>query len=239
MPRGLLIYAAVSSIRFGQIKLVWQSGINAGLALVVTFLATLFLPIAAAVGVGVLVSLLLQLNQGLGRSSSGRVAASGGRGVRGASGPHGHAPDRQVVVIDVYGSLLYAGARTLQTQSARPVGSDTAGRRPATSRPCVARRHVRCGRSPTTSARLDRVGGHLILAGVQSPALTKIERTVMARAAGAVEVFEASTVIGESTNLAIDAGLRWLDEHPPAAAADTDPHGLKTTTAPRPTNRRT
>ncbi len=62
---GLLIYAAVSSIRFGQIKVVAQSGPNSIVAMVATFVATLFMPIAAAVGVGVVVSLLLQLNKGL------------------------------------------------------------------------------------------------------------------------------------------------------------------------------
>ncbi len=209
---GLLIYAAMSSIRFGQITLIWRSGINAGLALVVTFLATLYLPIAAAVGIGVVVSLLLQLNQELvdlrvvelRRRPDGKFEEHPAPPIT---------PDRQVVVIDVYGSLLYAGARTLQTRLPDPSG--------ATQPVVVLRLRGRVSLGATFAevvadyaGRLDRVGGHLILAGVQSPALTKIERTVMARVAGTVEVFEASTVIGESTNLAIDAGMRWLDEHP-------------------------
>jgi hypothetical protein len=53
---------------------------------------------------------------------------------------------------------------------------------------------------------------------VQSPMLAKIERTVTTPSADRVEVFEATTVIGESTNLAIDAGLQWLAEHPPVAS---------------------
>ena len=90
--------------------------------------------------------------------------------------------------------------------------------------------------------RLDSVDGHLILSGVQSPMLAKIERTVTARPAGRIEVFEATTVIGESTNLAIDAGLQWLADHPPVASDapfGTTTAAAKTTTAPRPTNRRT
>ena len=119
-------------------------------------------------------------------------------------------------MLDVYGSLLYAGARTLQDRLPDPPGS---------TQPVVVLRLAGSLSLGATfaaviadyAARLDRVGGHLILAGVQSPTLTKIERTVMAKAGGRVEVFEASTVIGESTNLAIDAGLRWLDEHPPVS----------------------
>ena len=216
---GLLIYAAASSIRFGRITLIWQSGPNAVVALVVTFLATLYLPIAAAVGVGVLVSLLLQLNQGLGDL---RVVELRRRpdGVFEEHAVPRHTPDRQVTVIDVYGSLLYAGARTLQNKLPDPSG--------ATQPVVVLRLRGRVSLGATFAevvadyaGRLDRVGGHLILAGVQSPALTKIERTVMARVTGTVEVFEASTVVGESTNLAIDAALRWLDEHPPASRDTT------------------
>ena len=51
--------------------------------------------------------------------------------------------------------------------------------------------------------------------------LAKIERTVTTPAADRVEVFEATAVIGESTNLAIDAGLQWLAEHPPVASSAT------------------
>jgi SulP family sulfate permease len=209
---GLLIYAAASSIRLGRITLVWQSGVNAVSALVVTFLATLYLPIAAAVGIGVVVSLLLQLNQDL---VDLRVVELRRR-------PDGlfeeHAlplitPDRQVLVIDVYGSMLYAGARTLQNKLPDPSG--------ATQPVVVLRLRGRVSLGATFAevvadyaGRLDRVGGRLILAGVQSPALTKIERTLRTRADCAIEVFEASTVIGESTNLAIDAGVRWLAEHP-------------------------
>ena len=212
---GLLIYAAVSSIRFGQIKLVWRSGINAGLALVVTFLATLYLPIAAAVGVGVRRVAAVAAEPGSRRPSGGRVAAPDGRRVRGASGA---APSHRTArwwSSTSTAACSTPGARTLQTKLPDPSG--------ATQPVVVLRLRGRVSLGATFaaviadySARLDRVGGHLILAGVQSPALTKIERTVMARVAGAVEVFEASTVIGESTNLAIDAGMRWLDEHPPA-----------------------
>ena len=62
---AVLIYAGLRSIRLQRIEVVWRSGINSQIAVGSTFLATLFFPIAAAVGLGVTVSLLLQLNQGL------------------------------------------------------------------------------------------------------------------------------------------------------------------------------
>jgi SulP family sulfate permease len=216
---GLLIYAAVSSIRFGQIKVVAQSGSNSIVAMAATFVATLLLPIAAAVAVGVVVSLLLQLNQEL---VDLRVVELRRRD-DGAFEEHPAptvTPDRQVLVIDAYGSLLYAGARTLQSRLPDPAGS--------TQPVVILRLRGRTSLGATFAAviadyvdRLDSVDGHLMLSGVQSPLLAKIERTVTNPAAGRVEVFEAAPVIGESTNLAIDAGLQWLADHPPVASRAT------------------
>ncbi len=214
---AVLIYAASRSIRVAQIKVVWRSGINSQIAVGITFFSTLLLPIAAAVGLGVIVSLLLQLNQGIAdlrvvelrRRDDGRFEEFPAPKV---------APDRQVVVIDAYGSLLYAGARTLQLRLPDPSG--------ATQPVVVLRLRGRLSLGATFAAvladyvdRLDRVGGHLILSGVQSPMLAKIERTSSSRVAGAIDVYEASEVIGESTELAIAAGERWLAEHPPVSVA--------------------
>ena len=42
---------------------IWRTGRTSQLAIAITFVATLVLPVAAAVGIGVVVSLVLQLNQ--------------------------------------------------------------------------------------------------------------------------------------------------------------------------------
>ena len=44
-------------------RTILRTGPNSQIAVVATFVATLFLPVAAAVGIGVVISLLLQLNQ--------------------------------------------------------------------------------------------------------------------------------------------------------------------------------
>ena len=141
---AVLIYAASRSIRVAQIKVVWRSGINSQIAVCITFVATLLLPIAAAVGLGVIVSLLLQLNQGISdlrvvelrRRDDGRFEERPAPAVT---------PDRHVLVIDAYGSLLYAGARTLQIRLPDPAGRDATGGRAATSRAALARCDVRRG----------------------------------------------------------------------------------------------
>jgi SulP family sulfate permease len=59
---AVLIVAAYGALRWGRVVTVWQAGPSSQIALVATFVATLLLPIAAAVGIGVVLSLLLQLN---------------------------------------------------------------------------------------------------------------------------------------------------------------------------------
>ena len=61
--RRRLIFAAIGSIRVGGIQTVFRTGRTSQIAIVTTFLATLFLTIPQAVGIGVALSLLLQLNK--------------------------------------------------------------------------------------------------------------------------------------------------------------------------------
>ena len=60
---AVLIFAAIGSIRPFELATIWRTGRRSQIALAATFTATLFMPVAAAVGVGVVLSLLLQLNQ--------------------------------------------------------------------------------------------------------------------------------------------------------------------------------
>jgi SulP family sulfate permease len=116
---ALLILAAVGSLRVSAISTIWRTGLSSQIAIVATFVATLLLPVAAAVGLGVALSLLLQLNQAaldlkvvqLVPQDDGRLAE------RDAPG---RAASHDVVVLDVYGSLRYAGARTLQERLPDP-----------------------------------------------------------------------------------------------------------------------
>jgi sulfate permease, SulP family len=81
------------------------------------------LPVTAAVGIGVGLSLVLQVNQEaidltvvrLERGENGRLIE--------APAP-GTLASREVTVLDVYGSLLFAGARTLQNRLPTPTGSE-------------------------------------------------------------------------------------------------------------------
>ena len=205
---GLLIAAAVGSLRTGEMWTILRTGTISQVVLLTTFIATLVLPIPAAVGIGVALSLLLQLNQ----------EAMDLRVVELVPTPDGRfeerpAPavleSRHITLLDAYGSLLYAGAKTLDRRLPDPGDADT---------PVVVLRlrgRTTLGSTFFTvadeyAARLHALGGRLYLSGV-SPELAK-----QMRAAHVVEhteglhIVEATPVIGESSFEAYHAATAGL-----------------------------
>jgi SulP family sulfate permease len=203
---AVLVFAAVRSLRVGEIRTILRTGRISQIAVTSTFLATLFLPVAAAVGVGVTLSLLLQLNkEAMDLSVVELVPAGHGRFTE-RPAPASLASD-QVTILDVYGSLLYAGSRTLQSRLPDPGGSHA----PAV----VLRLRGRTSLGSTFitvitdyAGRLADVDGRLYLSGL-GPSLTeRLRRT--GRIGGPIRTFEATPLLGESTEAARHAAEAWL-----------------------------
>jgi SulP family sulfate permease len=205
---AVLIFAAVMSLRFGDIGVVWKTSYTGKIGMVVTFLSTLALPVAAAVGVGLVCSLMLQLNKEL---MDLRVV----RLVRNDDGLFVERPvpvvlpDAEPVVLDVYGSLLYAGARTLGARLPDPRTSQ---------RPVVILR-LR-GRTSLGSTffgviagyaeALEASGGRLYLSGVQDDMVHRFHRSQVQDVQGRIKIFNATEVLGASTLAAVEDARTWL-----------------------------
>ena len=205
---AVLIFAAVKSLRPGEIAVVWKTAHTGKIALVVTFVATLALPVAAAVAVGVVCSLLLQLNKGLMDLRVVQLEPTGdGRLME--HPPPATLPDDRPVVLDVYGSLLYAGARTLGTKLPDPRGAH---------HPVVVLR-LR-GRTSLGSTffgviagyaeLLAASGGRLYLSGVEPEMVAQFHHAQVKDNAGTMKVFQATEVLGESTIEAVADARSWL-----------------------------
>ena len=209
---ALLIYAAVGSLRFGQITTIWRTGLTSQIAIATTFVATLLLPVAAAVGLGVVLSILLQLNQAaLDLKVVELVPDANGRW------DERPAPQRlsshAVTLIDVYGSLHYAGARTLQEHLPDPSGTEG---------PAVVLRMR--GRSILGSTfftvlagyakQLDAVGGRLYVSGLDPELIAQAQRTGTIPDDGPVKLYEARTTLGESSLQAYHDAQAWVTSTP-------------------------
>jgi sulfate permease, SulP family len=53
---AILIFAAIGSLKPAEVATIWRTGLTSKIAVLTTFAATLFLPVAAAVGIGVALS---------------------------------------------------------------------------------------------------------------------------------------------------------------------------------------
>jgi sulfate permease, SulP family len=205
---AVLIFAAIGSFRVGDVRAILRTGRISQIAVIATFAATLLLPVAAAVGIGLVFSLLMQLNQ---EAIDLRVVEltprDDGTFVERPAAPR--LESRQVVLLDVYGSLFYAGARTLQARLPDPAQADS----PAV----VLRLRGRVTLGATAFAvladyaeRLAAVSGRLYLSGVDPAVRDQIRRTRTVEQVTGVRIFEADNVIGESSLEAYHAAHRWL-----------------------------
>ncbi len=203
---AILIFAGIGSLRIGEITSIMRTGRNSQIAVITTFLSTLFLPVAAAVGIGVALSLLLQLNtEAMDLVVVELLPRDDGRFEE--HKPPAVLPSHHVTVLDVYGSLLYAGSRTLQAHLPDPAGSQSAV--------VVIRLRRRTSLGSTFvkvvgdySDRLAEVDGRLYLSGLEPSLTDQLRRT--GHLDGSVHTFEATTVVGESTMDAYLDAEAWL-----------------------------
>jgi SulP family sulfate permease len=231
---ALLIIASLSTIKPGEAVSIWNTGWPSRLAIVTTFLTTLFLPIQAAVGIGVALSALLYLNESstdvsiveLVERPDGRIEERK---------PPKQLPGDTVTVLDVYGHLFYAGARTLERLLPRPQGA----RHPMV----ILRLRGRTTVGATLvevlanyAGKLKAVEGRLYLTGISEGAYEQIARTGKLSLSGPVRAYEATPIVGESTREAYADAQTWLadvsgeaDEpstsQPPDAPLDEVPAG--------------
>jgi sulfate permease, SulP family len=203
---AILIFAAIGSLRPGEIATILRSGRISQVVVITTFAATLFLPVAAAVGIGVALSLLLQLNQdAMDLTVVELVPRDDGRFEE--RKPPASLTSFHVTVLDVYGSLLYAGARTLQAHLPDPGGARS---------PVVVLRLRRRTSLGSTFAmviadyarQLGGSGGRLYLSGLDSSVTGQLQRS--GHVEGPVRAFEATPVVGESTRAAYLDAEAWL-----------------------------
>ncbi|MDQ3930033.1 MAG: SulP family inorganic anion transporter, partial [Chloroflexota bacterium] len=205
---ALLVIASLSTIKPVEALSIWNTGWSSRLAIVTTFLSTLFLPIQAAVGIGVALSALLYLNRSatdvsvveLVERPDGRVEERK---------PPAQLSGKAVTVLDVYGHIFYAGARTLERLLPQPANAQN---------PVVI---LRLRGRPTLGATLIEVlanyagklkdaGGRLYLTGISEGAYEQIVRTGKLRLSGPVRAYEATPIVGQSTWEAYADAQTWL-----------------------------
>jgi SulP family sulfate permease len=204
---ALMIQAGISAINTDEAKSIWSVGGPARWLIGVTFVATLLLSVPVAVAVGVVLAILLFL---FSSASDIRVralepTADGGFIER---EPPETLPSETTTVLDVYGSLFFAGARTL---------AERLPRLDDTERPTVVLRlrgRTRAGATlvdvlDNYAEDLAEVGGRLYLSGVDDDLVELLKRSGLLKRRDNVEIISAQSELGASTERAIDAARQW------------------------------
>jgi SulP family sulfate permease len=205
---ALMIQAGISAIDLREARSIWNTGGAARWSIVATFLATLVLSVPVAVGAGVLLTIVLYL-----ASSASDVTVREiirlDDGRHAESEPPARLPSNAVTVLDVNGSLFFAGARTLQEALPSPVGA---------TRPVVILRlrgytHVGATLIEVLDSYADalaKLGGRLYLSGVDAEVSAQLRRAGKLDLDRTAQIVPADRVIGASTAQALAHASAWL-----------------------------
>lgn len=219
---ALLIVVGLRSVNVPAIRTVLETSKPTATLMIVTFVATLVIPIQYAVLLGVALSVVAYVYTS---SLDVRVV----RLVRGSSGgfaevePPAELPGGEVTVLDIYGSVFYAGTDVIE----RLVPKVGASPDPVV----VLRLRGRTDVGSTFITFLDRyrgqlaaVDGRLLLAGVGEQLMDQLTRTGCAESLGSGSIFPMEAELTASTDAAFREGQRWLtgqNHRGPAASQPT------------------
>jgi SulP family sulfate permease len=206
---AMLIVVGVRAIDAPAIRAVWQTSVQTRTIMLVTFIGTLVVPVQYAVLIGVALSVVQYT---FSSSLDARVVTltrdDQGRHVEGE--PPARLADHTVTVLDVYGSVFYAGTDVIDR-----LLPDAIGARDAV---VVLRLRGRADVGSTFlelirrySAQIAEGGGYLALVGIGPALLDQLERTGAADAVGRDHIYPAQPALMASLDEAVTDAEAWLE----------------------------
>jgi SulP family sulfate permease len=208
---ALLVVAGYQSFKADKWHDVWVTGWAPRLVMVVTFVATLLLPIQQAIVLGVILSILMHLYQ-----SSMDVQVREILPTHGDSYQEGPVPvtlpSHMVTILHIYGSVFYASADILRAALPSPYTADHS----------VVILSLR-GRNELGStfinllqryaSELGTRNSKLMLAGVDPIVFKQLTKTSVTNTIPPTDIFPATPILGESLQQARAAAKEWLATH--------------------------
>ena len=213
---ALLIVAGFQGLRVAQAQIAWNTGLISKVVMVVTFVATLIIPLQFAVLFGVALSILLQTIR-----QSNKVVVT-----QWVLQPQGfpleqpspkRLPSHQLTLLHVYGSLFFAAAKNME-EMLPEVGNATHA--------VVAinlRGKSEIGSTFVTvlqrySQALQSRHSKLMLVGVDPVVRDQLAKTGVLKLIGDENVFVATPQLGAALNQAVAAANTWLGQPPSGSA---------------------
>lgn len=208
---ALMVSAGASAINWREALSIWRVGGGSRIAIVVTFGACLVLSIPAAVGIGVVVTMLYFISSSA-TDVSIRMVVRRPDGQVEEQDPPARLTNHQIVVLDIWGSLFFAGARTLQENLPDPAGAD--------GPVVILRMRGHSAADATLIEVLDdyagllvRQNGRLYLSGVSDELAERFKRSGKLLPSSNVHVVHVEPVIGAATHTALAEAHKWVVDH--------------------------
>jgi SulP family sulfate permease len=206
---ALLIVAGFRGLRIPQTLIAWRTGQVSKIVMVVTFVATLVIPLQFAVLFGMALSIVLHVFR-----QSNKVVITewvlqpGGFPIERPTPTR--LPSHQLTVLQVYGSLFFAAAKSME-EMLPDVGN--------TTRAVVAislRGKSEIGSTFVTVLQryclaLQARDSRLMLVGVDPAVREQLAKTGILKVIGEENVFVATPQLGEALNQAVSVANAWLD----------------------------
>jgi SulP family sulfate permease len=208
---ALLIVAGFQGLRVEQAVMAWKTGRISRAVMLVTFVATLAVPLQFAVLFGMALSIVLQVFR-----QSNKVIVTQWvlqpEGFPLEQPPPAQLPSHQFTLLHVYGSLFFAAAKSMEELLPK-VGNATHA---------VVAINLR-GKSEIGSTfmtvlqryseALRKNQSRLMLVGVDPAVVDQLAKTGMLKVIGEENVFVATPQLGAALNQAVAAATEWLDKH--------------------------
>lgn len=207
---GHLVVAAASLIQPSDLRMVWQVGSSARVAMVATLLATLLLPLQYSIYIGVGLSLVLYIYTSSEKITVGRLVPQGDGTYRRESIPAQLPPDA-AIIFSISGNLYFAAIRRLESLLPDP----TSGKRTVVilrmrENPYLGITGIHFLREYAEGLRSG--GGQLLLSGVTPEVQAQLERTDMDNWLGADNLFWETDIVLGSTGRAYARAQQILSD---------------------------
>jgi SulP family sulfate permease len=212
---AMLVLIGIRAVDVPAIHAVWQTSVQTRTIMLITFVGTLVVPVQYAVLIGAALSVV----QYTYRSSLDVRVVSLSRDDQGRyveSDPPESLPDDSITVLDVYGSVFYAGTEAIDRLLPNALG--------ACNTVVVLRLRGRADVGSTFlelikrySAQLGEQGGYLALVGIGPALLDQLIRTGAADIIGRDHIYMAQPALMASVETAVTDAEAWLANRPKAA----------------------
>jgi len=207
---ALLIVAGIQSLKVEDIRDVWDVGMGPRAVMLVTFGATLVLPVQHAVFVGVVLSALVYFFSAADDVEVVQLVPTA-EGQLKVQEPPAELPSRAATLLQIRGNLFYAAVDRIEALLPSARQADY----PVVILSLLRQEHI----NSTFINLLERYDeqlkasrGKLMLAGVSQHAKEQLDRTETTdELLGEENIFESTEILGESGRAAYRAAQDWLE----------------------------